>query len=792
MWMHVVAMTLSLFGPMERIGPPEQSPKDRKSDTAANRPVRLDSASTDTPDRESELARWLVELARHQGHLVGRSRPRSASLHIMALLKAAIDLSPDCADAYYWLYDLEHRLGREDAARLALAEYVRLMPGDVTARIRHFELALRDLQTSEERAAYVKKQLERDDLSKPFESALRTWLARHYYERRENGFAVRESEHALRLNPANVAARELAYEMFGETDPALQRVEMALQLISINPSQANLVWDLAEFLDRLSLHARAQEWYQRAIELHTRANAGPVPAEFWHKLAVSYANAGNFEHARRTAEKALKIDPNLQTARLLLSNALKELGKIDESEAQLDVVARAYEAREKEVQSEKRYDEAARIAWFHAYHRPNPEKALTFAKLAMENPEPASLARLAHGYALRLSARTDEAIQVLTPLAAFDQLAAYELARARIERGEKDLAMTTLHKAATTQYSGIAYNLIAQLLNDHGETAPRLPANKEVIAALDKFQRDVFDYHQRPRDFLSFTVTVRNEPVPPIGPLDVLFRLENIGPFPITFGEGFMARPLVAVSVRIGGEKGKAYRNAIQVLLNTRPMLMPGDAVEKTVAINVGPIRNHLLRTVAEPIPVEITALFDPIYEDEKLKSGLGSIQVGPIKTIRSALDLSPEGLKTILGRARSPDIDTRARAADQIGAILTSAGARLPKALAGEFPLDVLHATLAELLSDDAWFVQCHALVAAGGSDLDNRVTVAAAPRVRDKKPVVKLLAVRLFAEKQGEDFKKVLEHLSRSAPTDYVRIMAASYLPDAAQAKAGDLAVP
>ncbi|MFQ5502234.1 MAG: tetratricopeptide repeat protein [Phycisphaerae bacterium] len=792
MMMSAWVLPLLLVGQTKPIDPPTQTRSKPDPETVANRPISLKPAPKDADPINSETADWLVELARHQGHLVGHSQPRSASLHIMALLKAAIDLSPDCADAYYWLYDLEHRLGREDAARRALGEFIRLTPGDVTARIRHFELELRDLQTSEDRAAYVKQQLTLKDLPAPFESELRAWLARHYFERRENGFAIRESEHALRLNPANVAARELAYDMFGETDPALQRVEMALQLISINPSQANLVWDLAEFLDQLSLHARAQEWYNRAIELHTRANTGPVPAEFWHKLAISYANSGNFQHAKQNAEKALEINPNLHTARLLLANALNELGKPKESAAQIDLVATAYAAREQIVISEKRYDEAARIAWFHCYHRPNPDKAMRFAELAMKDPEPSSLAKVALGYALRLNAQTDEAIKILQPLAAHDQLAAYELARARIERGEKKLAMTTLHKAATTQYSGIAYNLIAQLLKDHGETPPKLPTNTRITDALDKFQRDVFDYHQRPRDFLTFSVKVENEPTPAIGPLNVVFRLENTGPFPITFGEGMMARPLVAVSARVGGKNGKTYPEVVQVLLNTRPMLMPGDSFEKIVSINVGPIRNHLLRTISEPVPVEITAVFDPIYEDDRLKTGMGSIQVGPVKIVRSALDLSPEGLETILGRARSTEIRTRALAAEQIGAILASAGAGLPKAVAGDIPIDTLHAALADLLSDDAWVVQSHALVAAGWFDLDNRVTVAAAPCVRDKKPIVKLLAVRLFAEKQGEAFEKVLKHLSQSDVTDYVRMMAASYLPDEAQAQAGALAEP
>ena len=86
-------------------------------------------------ETEPGIGLWLVNLARHQGHLVGRTDPRRASLHVLALLRAAITASPDCAEAHYWLYDLEQRMGREAEARRALARYVRLRPDDDSAQL---------------------------------------------------------------------------------------------------------------------------------------------------------------------------------------------------------------------------------------------------------------------------------------------------------------------------------------------------------------------------------------------------------------------------------------------------------------------------------------------------------------------------------------------------------------------------------------------------------------------------------------------------------------------------------
>jgi tetratricopeptide (TPR) repeat protein len=72
---------------------------------------------------------------------------------------------------------------------------------------------------------------------------------------------------------------------------------MALQLISVNPSQASLIWDLADFLDRLSLHKEAQEWFNRAIDVHRLSNDKPIPADYWQKLAASYMASRNLDEA---------------------------------------------------------------------------------------------------------------------------------------------------------------------------------------------------------------------------------------------------------------------------------------------------------------------------------------------------------------------------------------------------------------------------------------------------------------------------------------------------------------
>jgi len=823
---------------------------------AANTPTSLARADLDS---SRGMADWLVNLARHQGHLVGRADPRSASLHVLALLEAAVQLAPDCAEGYYWLYDLQQRMGQASRAEESLANYVRLAREDDSARIRLLELRLEGAQTAEKRIALLRSELKEPSLSPTFESDLRFRLARHHYERRETEQAGQEIENALRLNPLNIPARELAFTIYGETEPELQRVELALQLISANPTQVNLVWELGEYLDRLSLHRQAQEWYNRAIEMHRASDTRPIPAAYWHQLGVSYLCSRDYARAREAASAALAADGSCQLARLLRASAQKHLGDEKAAEQDKQAVRRDYEARrtrllkhgEQEagalpslvdqaapagdgkqtrarqpeppegaqgppVAPASRSEEAAEVAWYYCFHQPEKDAALQLAQLAMQDAEPSSLAKLAYGYALRLNGRIDDAVKVLEPLATIDQMAALELARILAERSDKAAARTLLHKAAAIQRSGIAFELIREQLNQWGEQVDSPPAHAKITAALEKFPRDVFDFHKRPVDFLRFSMRLASAApeserqdsrtggkapeqtgesprparpeVPALGEIRLAFRLENVGPFTISLGEGYMVRPLVALSAQIGGSETVAFRDYLQVLMNARPVLIPGDAIEKTIAVDVGHVREFLLRNIAPDLEITFTAMLDPVRKDGELRCGPGTITPAPLALIRKGLDLRPESIAALLKDCRSSSIAARMSAAQGIAAILAYADRHRGDPRVAALPVDQLSAGLAKLFMDPAWQVRAYALVGAGWSPMDAVLTQAAAPNIQNENAVIKLLAIRLFAPQHGDKFRPVLEKLSKTDPSHFVRMMALSFLPEGSRAQAAE----
>src|SRR5205085_6949079 len=99
---------------------------------------------------------------------------------------------------------------------------------DESAALQHLALTLATLQTAEARGAYLSGRLKEPALPASVRSDIHRRLAEFYRQRHQTDLASRQIERALHFSPMNLPARELAYEMFGETEPLLQRVEMAL------------------------------------------------------------------------------------------------------------------------------------------------------------------------------------------------------------------------------------------------------------------------------------------------------------------------------------------------------------------------------------------------------------------------------------------------------------------------------------------------------------------------------------------------------------------------------------
>lgn len=739
----------------------------------SSRPAEFSArASADSPGG------WLVHLARHHGHIVDRADPRSITLHCLALMMAAARVQPEYAEPNLWQYDLYGRIGREDDAQAALKRYVELDPTDETAWLQYEAHELARRQTLEQRVAYVRQELAKPGLPRAVVSDLNVRLAEYHRQRGELDPAGRCLENALRAQPTNVHARQMAFQVFGETEPALQRVELALAMVAANPGQVNLLWELGDLLDSMGLHREAQEWFVRAIELHERATRTPAPPEYWYTLARSQHASTDDKAAAESIDKALKARPHDGAARVLKSQILARLNP-DDADAPMSEVARQYETDAEQVLASRNIAKAADLAWFYAYHRADPQRAMKLATLATSVPGATTLGDRAMGFALLLNDKPQEALDRLRPIAGIDSFAALGAARALLALKRDSEAVELLRQAAAADPGGEAYEPIAKLLESRGEKPPTKPAHERVIEALQRFDRRVFDFHKRPGDFLKLTVALPLDP-PPVGPWYASVRLENIGPFPVTVGEGLMAQPLVLFSARLGSDPAGLMPNYTQVILNRRPVLLPGEAIEVSTALDVGPIREHLIRNASGSMPVEITAVFDPVVTPTGYDKGLSTIEATPVRFSRTGLPRDLPGVKRMVLALKDAPLPDRLRAIDGLGALLAE-NERLGTAAPADdgVKVDAIRKRMVALLEDPNWYVRARTIEALRWSRQPQETESAVAKGVQDSDFVVQMMGIRFFAKQQGDKFNKVLESIAKNAPEHPARVLARSFLP-------------
>ena len=223
------------------------------------------------PSRAASPGKWLIDLARHDAALRQASPTDADAVHVLTLMQAAARVEPALPEAYYWQYDLLSRLDRPDRALDALDSYVRLQPDDLVARLRWIELHIEQAQTVEDRINFCCNLLERDDLPAPVRSDLHRHLAVLAYGRGEDQVADQHLELAVKLCPHNIAAARLAVETGRHNGKAIAQVRMMLSLIAASPTRLDVLWQLGQLLDDLSLHAQAGVWYERALAVHRRS-----------------------------------------------------------------------------------------------------------------------------------------------------------------------------------------------------------------------------------------------------------------------------------------------------------------------------------------------------------------------------------------------------------------------------------------------------------------------------------------------------------------------------------------
>ncbi len=726
---------------------------------------------------------WLVDRARSFA-LSGSSDPtRTEAEYVLCWLQAATRVSPDLADAYLWQFDLLHRLERVDDARSALKAYCRLDPSNVAARLDAVDLEFNARQTLESRQEFCRTILERPDNAPEVVSDLHRRLAELAHRSGDSELARTHARRAVEAFPQNLNAQVLLLSLEERTEDPPARVRLLLNTIAANPARGLPVWELARYLDDLSLHAEAVGWYRWALDHFQRRHPGTKPPpEVLLDLASSLCDGGQFEEAFKVCNDVMAADRGFLEAQVLMIRIARLRGLKEVAEKQRDMVASELLQSEPDFLQREDAIAAARSAWFHVEHSPDAARALRLATFAAERlPDDPAVQRVL-GWAKLINGDAPAAEAALAPLAADDPHAAVGLARARIAQEKKAEAIQALRQAESARYSGPAYDQAVELLRELGESPAGRPDRSAIQRELDAFDRAVLRFYDEPGTALKLEISPGASAVPFGDSMRCTFTLTNTGSYPVTLGtEGMVAAPQVLVSAKgiwPGAPTADAY---LTVSLMRRSVLLPGEAISVREPLALGSLHAFLESEPQRDITLEFSFVFDPVLDARNVwTSRLPGIQTEPARITRRGVDATPPGLKSWHAELKSGTEVQRCRAVQVLAALL---GERHRADAAGidytVRAIDVaeVRGALFAALDDPSPLVRAAATDALVLVPLDDTIVGAVAPRLSDGNFLVRMMAVDLLANAQGPVFAPVLDRLARDDADSLVRELCRLY---------------
>src|SRR5204863_6168679 len=90
---------------------------------------------------------------------------------------------------------------------------------------------------------------------------------------------------ALKLNPLNIEAQSVNYDLTAESATPLDRVKMLLMQMHANPAQPYVAWQVAKQLGQLGLAEHARDWYIKAGNIFPKSGRA-VPTDLVSEFAA--------------------------------------------------------------------------------------------------------------------------------------------------------------------------------------------------------------------------------------------------------------------------------------------------------------------------------------------------------------------------------------------------------------------------------------------------------------------------------------------------------------------------
>jgi hypothetical protein len=431
--------------------------------------------------------------------------------------------------------------------------------------------------------------------------------------------------------------------------------------------------------------------------------------------------------------------------------------------------------------------DAAELAWTYTVYTPQPDRALAYARQAIEaDPNSPILQRLL-GAAEMLSGQADlvEAGRArLERIRTQDPAAAVLLAEYYAASGDEAAASGAIADTVAPGYSGWAYRRVRALAAARNLTIFPHAGAEAARQIFQQFDPRILDMARHPEKYLSVTLRGPSAPWQVGEGLEIEAVLTNSGDLPVPLGPAGLIRATMSLEAAAPGLTQERFRDLPMIVWPAPKYLPPGQSVRAAVRIDVGALEYFLARHPLEDVELTVTAMLDPVQRGRETASSVPTLAVAPVVVTRRGLlgDLKRDdpdagatayryALRVIMTDLVRGDLPRRMRAARQLGELMTLVRdvqlfkTRLPDALKGAVNKNVLLAMIQKAIQDPSEVVRAEMLAALGQASLDESIIQVLVPAASDPSPLVRFRLVELLSAGGQGRAATTIDALSRDA---------------------------
>jgi hypothetical protein len=645
---------------------------------------------------------------------------------------------------------------------------------------------LNQLDSRHQREALLRRMIQDIGQSNYFVSSeLVTTLGLLFAEKADNTNAIKMMAAAYGRNKYNqLAFEKLAELMPDQISPVLNLEHLRFKL-RINPLDLGAAIALAQYSQKIQLYDMAAGDYQYCADLFQFLYPGQdVPTAIYIDWMTCCYNAPrNRAKCLQLAEEFRKQGRfNLQIE-VIAARAAAKTGDTKTAGRIIET------AEQKAIQAAGESIDYKALAWFYCFIQKNPEKAVDYSNkaYAAEPNSPVTAGLLA--CALVDSNQLDSAKPLFEN---FPQTQFADIAKAKfnLAKGQKQPAVDSMRAAIDKDPGSIVAEQALMLLDEQkSEYIPIYDTNTIIAAFKQSVGEQVIPQFLSPDRMLSFQLNVRGNRFAYGNDLTGVITITNNWYEPIVISEDGFCKGRILIDANVTGDISRKCEKI--VLTTTRPSqpIEAGRSVTVPVRLYSGPLKQLLLSHPQASLNIRFTAYLDPVTTPDGMISAIPGIMPVTVDIERPRTEITPGYLQNRFNSLTQDKQGPKIKAAQLFAGLLMESrgmanshdsaqnGQVSYRFVSNDGINTLLESALTQCLTDGDWVVRTHSMAAIAELPLDYKLTNAVAAGLNDQHWPARMTAVWLLAQKNGDNFTKVLDRVAQYDESNFVRNMAIAF---------------